>query len=77
MTTETLWNLLGRSTTERIRRFRVRMRGLPCKHRGRTACARCTALSFTTAHLTMRALALGASFLGPRQPVGQGLEARE
>lgn len=63
MTTKTLWDLLGRSPTERIRRFRGRVLGLPCKHGGRQACARCTAISFATAHLTMRALGLAA---GPR-----------
>lgn len=63
MSTETLWNVLARSTTERIRRFRARIQGLPCRHKGRTACARCVALSFTTAHLTMR----GIGMLRPRR----------
>lgn len=64
MTTETLWNLLARADTERIRRFRARIQGLPCKHNGRPACARCTALSFTTAQLTIRALAVAHGIRG-------------
>jgi hypothetical protein len=66
MTTETLWDLLERSTTERIRRFRTRLQGLPCSHKGGNVCARCTSLSFTTAHLTMRGLGLCASLVRPR-----------